>query len=173
MGETNVFQEQRRKYGHIKGAIMYVSIWKFIKGKRGEEWGRQINEDEFFEAAKENHKGILDEKNENPKTPIGSKAEENLADAHSGVGESTKRSNRDHNYSLSSIQLTNTKGERKHTTEEKRKEVEEGPHEAQEEGQTGYFDRQNQVNINETTKAPEIDKMTHQEKRGRQDRDED
>ncbi|KAG5587130.1 hypothetical protein H5410_047564 [Solanum commersonii] len=40
------------------------------------------------------------------------------------------------NYSLSSIQLTNTKRERKQTTEKKRKEVEEGPHEAQEKGQS-------------------------------------
>ncbi|KAG5587131.1 hypothetical protein H5410_047565 [Solanum commersonii] len=47
----------------------------------------KINEEGFFEAAKENHKGILDEKNEDSKTLIGSKAKENQANAHSGVGE--------------------------------------------------------------------------------------
>ncbi|KAH0633737.1 hypothetical protein KY284_036523 [Solanum tuberosum] len=162
-GKPMYFRNKGENMGIERGAITYV-----VKEKEEKNGEDKINEDGFFETAKENHKGILDEKNEDPKTPIDFKAEENQPDAHSVVGELTKRSNMDHNYSLSSIQLTTTKRERKQTIEKKRKEAEEGQHEAQKEGQsqTGGFDMQNQVNINETTKAPEIDKMTNQEKSG-------
>ncbi|KAG5631910.1 hypothetical protein H5410_003627 [Solanum commersonii] len=81
MGETNVFQEQRRKYRHIKGGYN-------VRGKGEHVW--------------------------NPRPQQYNKTLE----------------------TTNKFRLTNTKGEMKHTTEEKRKEVEEGPHKAQEEGQS-------------------------------------
>uniref|UniRef100_A0A0V0HWA5 Putative ovule protein n=1 Tax=Solanum chacoense TaxID=4108 RepID=A0A0V0HWA5_SOLCH len=199
IGESNAFQEQRRKNGYRKGGF-------FLRGKLERVWNpKQQQNDQVIttnkfealgdtesvpkEGEHKNGEELPTKKdttrenmgqdetavvnNEKIKIPVISKSKDSHADTYSGVKDSANRDIGALSSVPSSVQILENEGGINQRSDERKKNDDEGPHTGQEEGhsQTGESDTHNRVQ--EILKAPAIDKLTEQEKTKKKDTEED
>ncbi|KAH0660268.1 hypothetical protein KY285_028885 [Solanum tuberosum] len=181
-GESNAFQEQRRKNGYKKGGF-------FLHGKVEQVWNpKQQQNDQVitnnkFEAlgdtkyvpkeGEHKNREELPTKEDTTRENRSGGDTDRHEDAYSGVKDSTNRDIRALSSAPSSVQILENEGGINQRSEERKKNDDERPHTGQEKGhsQIGESDTHNLVH--EILKAPVIDKLTEQEKTKKKDTKED